>query len=475
MVTFSFKVDMRKARGKLIKDLKQTDPNTLVKGEFRVEGICSTCKADKPTVKLAHIADCFKCGNAYHSDCLTLPLSEAFLQQMSTDPSIWWFCPSCVVSTKAETTVDQAVPDQVNLMDSISDKMSDLKTELMNTMSASIDSKFDLIMSKIEHKPDQSYAAAAACEHTVPSHPPPVVVPVNMAPSPPTPLDVVVLSPQTDNTSEVPWSTVAKRVKNKLKNVDVAFTAGNDNSKTISLGFPDTQSRDKGIAAINEDNFLSSIGYESKNATKMLPKITVHNVRNDVFDVLNDTDLKDYDTNQLRELKKKTLKDIILSKNTGIQPLVDTGHTFEVIYLNESKFGSKKLTIGIKVSPAIRKAILEKQRGCIYIEGQSYKISDRFHVKDCYHCQHLGHISTDCPNKLNAPTCMFCSKAHRTSDCRVKQDYSAHCCVKCLNSKVSIEQVNYRTHNSGSPFCPVVERERQRLAAMTDMTSKNVL
>ena len=88
----------------------------------------------------------------------------------------------------------------------------------------------------------------------------------------PGPCEVLVLNPTGDNTSTV-LDDIKKSVTKKLKNVQMTFITTNDNSKKISLGFPSSQSRDDGAAVINENDFLSSIGYESKNASKLLPKV----------------------------------------------------------------------------------------------------------------------------------------------------------------------------------------------------------
>ena len=145
------------------------------------------------------------------------------------------------------------------------------------------------------------------------------------------------------------------------------------------------------------------------------------------------------------------------------------------MYLNKSQVGNKDLTIAFKVSPAIRAAILGKQRGCIYLDGRSYEVSDRFHLKHCYHCQLLGHVSSECPDKSKDPTCFYCMGKHKSSQCTNKRVYSKHCCAKCLSSTFGNDAANFKTHNSASSECPVMARERQRLANMTDFTSKNVM
>jgi hypothetical protein len=286
---------------------------------------------------------------------------------------------------------------------------------------------------------------------------------------------VLVITPAKDDVSgSQPLSGVSKYVSQKLSKVSTAFTASNEIGKKITLGFTDSKTRDEAAAALQSDDFLSAAGYQLKCSNKMLPKLTLHNVQKHVLDEIDTAGLTQ---DAIRELEKKTLRDLMLSKNSSIKPLVDQGHTFQIVYLRRNTYGKKNLTLGIKVSPAIRSAILEKQYGSIYMEGQGYEVTDRFSVKECYHCQLLGHISTDCPKlKDKKPaTCMYCMGQHNSRDCTQKKQYDAHCCARCLASTDPNESVNYRTHNAGDPTCPILARERSRLAAMTDFTSKNVM
>ena len=367
---------------------------------------------------------------------------------------------------------DEAVPGSQEssgstlTIDQMKTLLFDMKEDIMVKVNKVIDDKLGIPKSPLSY----SEAASVGCFI---QQSPIKIIPETPTPGSPVSHEVIVLNPIGDKPPSVPLENITKRISKVLKNVKVSFTAANNNSKKISLGFPDVYTRDEGMAAINEGDFLSSLGYQSKNATKMLPKMTVHNVRNCVLDdIIVNSECSALE--QTRDLEKKTLRDLILAKNTSIQSLVALGHTFDIIYLNKNKFGEKNMTIGLKLSPAVRAAILDKQRGYIYIDCQSYAVSDRFYFKECYHCQMLGHISTDCSNKTKAPTCMYCMGKHMSKDCTHKRHYDQHCCARCHSSKDPNESANYRSHNASSSYCPVMERERARLASMTDITSKNV-
>ena len=161
-------------------------------------------------------------------------------------------------------------------------------------------------------------------------------------------------------------------------------------------------------------------------------------------------------------------------KNPCIDNLVNSGHTFQVVFISSHTNGDD-LTVGLKVSPLIRYKILTEQNGYVFIGGKRCLFSDRFDIGQCYHCQLLGHNSQKCPNKGSSSTCLYCMGNHRSADCTAKNQLEKHCCAKCNNSSVESESQNYKSHNSASPECPVFIRECQRLANITDFSSKNVL
>ena len=56
--------------------------------------------------------------------------------------------------------------------------------------------------------------------------------------------------------------------------------------------------------------------------------------------------------------------------------------------------GENFTTVGIKVSPVIRKYLIEQ--GYIYIGETRCKVVDRIDLKQCFKCQRVGHISSQC-------------------------------------------------------------------------------
>ena len=81
-----------------------------------------------------------------------------------------------------------------------------------------------------------------------------------------------------------------------------------------------------------------------------------------------------------------------MEKNAHVQDLVSNhGRTFQIVYVNS---GDNYTTVGIKVSPDKRHFLIGKQ--WIYIGNTRCKVKDRFDIKQCFKCQRIGHISTQC-------------------------------------------------------------------------------
>ena len=114
----------------------------------------------------------------------------------------------------------------------------------------------------------------------------------------------------------------------------------------------------------------------------MLPKLTITVIPNHIFDDIEETGK---DQSQVRMEEKKRVIGLICDKNPCIRDLVNIGHTLDVIYLRRYQ-NDHFVTIGIKVSAAIRKAIIDQQRRSIYIVISCCPTTDRYHSLQCYHC-----------------------------------------------------------------------------------------
>ena len=281
--------------------------------------------------------------------------------------------------------------------------------------------------------------------------------------------DVVILSPinpdDNFNTSDV--DSVKKAVSTKLKSVPYDIPNSGGKTGNIAVRFPSSTARDRGVEAISE----GTLGYKYRDATKMLPKLTLQDVPSFV---LMDVDKTNLSQSQIREAEKTAIINEICSKNQAVDELVKLGHTLQVVYMgNPSTRGT--ISVGLKVSPTIRLLLLDTQNGFVFVGDKRIIVKDRFFVKQCYHCQLFGHVSADCPQQQSRPTCLYCMGSHRSSLCTNKHNVSAHSCAKCSASKIQSDVAGHKTHNSASTECPVYKRECKRLVQVTDFTSKNVM
>ena len=204
----------------------------------------------------------------------------------------------------------------------------------------------------------------------------------------------------------------------------------------------------------------------------MLPKITLKGVPGYL---LQNVDVSNLNESQIFDAKKQLLISQIKDKNPCIKTLISAGHTFEIVFISSHSNHYNDISIGLKVSPLVRSKILSEQSGYVYVGSKRCLFSDRFNIGQCYHCQLLGHKSQNCPDKDENSTCLYCMGNHRSNVCTLKNQTEKHCCAKCHNSNFEEDKKNYKSHNSASPDCPVYVRECQRLANITDFTSKNIL
>ena len=510
MLDFSFKIRGTTRRGKLLKTLLSAgNESDVLDAKMTSNNACSICNDDVKDPSL--IIDCFLCNKKFHVPCLKHPIPSDYIHILSTNPCLWWFCATCVSKAEAnnrdsattgelkgQTQHDHQVDFMKNLSVTFDEQFSSLKKELMSHMDTVIENKFNKIVTKSTKDSECSESEIRATEprsmyssffspkdSTVPSQER-VAQPLQTSPkqvsivSP----EVLVLSPTEDHISSMnteKMNKVKQLVEKKLKNCQVVSISCNEKNKKVSLSFPNCDVRKEAATLINADDLLSSFGYQSANAKKMLPKVTIQGVSSEI---LKDVDVSGAgnDEQKIRDLEKKEIVNKIVEKNPGIKELFDQGHTLSVVYLQKTNrnFNNRhvtEITVGIKVSPRIHQVIFGQQQGAIYLGFKRYSVSNRFYVKTCYHCQMVGHTSKDCKEVElgNSPTCMYCTGKHRSSSCTNKKKTDIHVCARCLASPHGKDAETAKTHNAASPECPILAREAARLAANTDFKSKNLM
>ena len=497
MLEFAFKIKGSTKNGRQIKTLlshKLDEPIPL-------SNTCAKCSHD---VDSKDTIECLLCSEKYHVPCLTVSLSPDTLDAIAANPSLWWFCGACIKNNSSkksdnssDTTKENPV-NQVDLMNSISKRFSEqfsvLKNEIMNNMETIIEDKFSSIAAEKSDDNISLYSSILSSNSNIVKEvsPPPqaprsqnfsqvsLSSQLSHAPQLPSP-EVLVLSPKNSTCNSLDMNKVKKFVEGKLTTCQTEYIRCYDDTKKVCIGFCNPDLREKAAALINSGNTLDSYGYQSKNSNKMLPKITIHGVSADILDDI-DFEGANGEPNKIRDLEKHQIITMICNKNPQIKKHRDSGHTLSVVYLRRGhrKRGGKEceeLTIGLKVSPLIHKTIFTHLNATLYLGNRRYPVENRFHIKQCYHCQMIGHISSDCPKATEneAPTCLYCAGEHRSAQCPYKTNKDKHQCARCNASANPNDVAEAKKHNGGSLECPIIRREVNRMAINTDFTSKNVM
>lgn len=476
MLEFKFKIRETTRNGRLLKDLVKKDEDVCCR--IPLSKVCGKCCDEVNDQN--EIVQCFLCQNKYHATCLTHTLSPDCLSALTANPHLWWFCAACTTTSETSHSEEQSPAKQVDIMSTFNEQFSVLKNELMSNMNDAIEKKLSSVVEKInvpkqDAQPMRLFNSLFASGSKV--TPPPQV----QQTVPPASAEILSVVPISSDVTAAKMNDVKRFVTNTLKGVPMEFIAPNEKSKKISIGFRDSTTREKADALVSANDVLKSYGYSSKMSNKMLPKVTISNVS---CEILEGIDLEGANDNvdHIRDIKKHCVIMKIVEKNPSVKCLHDEGHTLQVVYLNTNKrtttdqITREELTIGLKVSPAIYQVLFQQQAGSIYIGNRRYKVSDRFFVKQCYHCQMIGHTSQSCQEALadRPPKCMYCAGSHRSADCTKKRNSTDHACARCLASTSTSDSQGAKTHNAGSNQCPMLVRESRRLASFTDFTSKNV-
>ncbi|KAL5270078.1 hypothetical protein ACHWQZ_G003537 [Mnemiopsis leidyi] len=178
---------------------------------------------------------------------------------------------------------------------------------------------------------------------------------------------------------------------------EISLTSSNSSGYKLYLGafqstpLPSTsgQAKDKAKSALEKTLEGSRILVDE--GKKMFPKITVTNIPNYlVSHILTEKSTQ----SQMREKLSGFVKEKFLEKNEVVSKIVVADkRTFEVIYV---KSGENFTTV--EVSPVIRKYLIEQ--GWIYIGETRCKVMDRIDQKQCFKCQRVGHVASQCRNNM---------------------------------------------------------------------------
>ena len=103
--------------------------------------MCSHCNqapdADKEVIK------CMKCNHSFHINCMHLPISEDVVKVISDNPSMWWFCLSCVSVKSSDTLSSNEMNENGTVQPEVilQSTLTSFKKEVLTLISETIDRK----------------------------------------------------------------------------------------------------------------------------------------------------------------------------------------------------------------------------------------------------------------------------------------------------------------------------------------------
>ena len=472
------KLDGRTARGRLWKELN-TSGKPLKQGVLLNKTVCSYCNqtpdAGKETI------NCMSCHSVFHITCLLKPVSASFLEVIADNPSVFWCCPACIgcksgeVNSNDSGTADNSMAGvdvmlqntlltfKRDILTLVGETMDDKLKSLSNAVNKSSISNTDenVVLQMNDRRIDtakKSYGevlSGVPGAKTQPVTRPPAENITSDAPSSKKPeKHILLLKPtdQIDTSSAIEQKNSLNTVYKTVTDINVEFCSVKK-SGTIAIGFPDAASKKLAEEKIKSNEACSAV-FTTDSPKKMLPKVIVKDINEILFDSC--------DKENRDEMKSVLLKDIML-RNKGIQSIIDSNpeEFVHVVTIQKIMPSASRVSYNavLKMSCEIRKHI-HQNNDKLYISFNRCKVTDRFHVTQCYHCQKPGHYSNSCKDKKEGklPTCFYCSGPHASKTCPTKQqDDKKQCCVNCLKSNNPDMVKNAETHTAASYKCPIIQ------------------
>ena len=486
------KLDGRTVRGRIWKDLN-TCGKTLKQGILLNKVLCSFCN-HKPDAE-TEVITCMNCNSAFHISCLLKPVSERFLNVIAENPSVFWFCPACIGcksgdngNNDTDIAYSSTDGDIVRSNVIMQSTLMSFKHDILKLVGETIDNKFKNFSNPACSKAvtsgndgaqqnnnsntvndKKTYSKALSGTPTVQSQPfvhPPVENKSHPVQSGKKLEKHVLLLKRNDEfstSSEYDEKQSLNSVYKAVTNVNIEFCSVKK-SGTIAIGFPDAASKKIAAEKINNDVICNSV-FTTDSPKKMLPKVTVKNINEVLFE--------NCDTSNRDEMKAVLLKDIML-RNKGIQSIIDSDSNefIHVVTIQKVMPSSSYVTYNavLKMSCQIRNYIHQNEDK-LYVSFNRCRVTDRFHVTQCYHCQKPGHFSDNCSDKKDGkpPTCFYCSGSHASKSCPTKhQEDQDTCCVNCLKSNNPDMVENAKTHTAASYKCPILQSYVKNIKSKTE-------
>ena len=409
--------------------------------------LCGTEGCQSPTTEFIH---CHLCSKRFHRECINM--DKKFFETLKAKKySVHRYCNICSKKANQTSNPQTPKPDSPNTAHLIAEIKNELKDEIRKEIRQEMEGINSLIQQKFEKfisnktKPAENPTVEQKTTNEKTNK-------WNQGT-----LHTILLKPKKDEEnedenetengdetktfSEENWTTIVKNnINPKLTNVQVSKVLRSKEGKGV-LFFPTKESRDTAAATLKDTYTLES---QDRKVKTLYPKIKISWISKDCFTVLDKTTIKDY----------------IFQKNPTIKDLVEKEKkVFEIIFINDEKDQNYAYAV-VKVDTKIKEAI-NSQGNKIYIGLSSCKVTDRYHLIQCYKCQEFGHVkgSTNCNlYNMEKEVCLYCAADHKSKTCPVKKDgIKAFKCHNCLSSKDVKIKSKYTGHTTTSFHCPILQ------------------
>lgn len=206
---------------------------------------------------------------------------------------------------------------------------------------------------------------------------------------------------------------------------------------TVQYGFASAEEMARAAGKIEEKTS------EKVKQFVQTPKVTLRNA--DVSFI--GTDVND------RAITDELIINSIVDLNSDVRELIESGEKMSVVYFQRHKHNADEATVGVKVSQQLCNLLLSK--GFVHMGHSFSRVVERVFVKQCYKCQGLGHLISDC--KARTANCFRCGGSHFSRDCttRTRADMK---CINCEHSSNPHTRNSAKTHSAASLECPTIKQ-----------------
>lgn len=242
---------------------------------------------------------------------------------------------------------------------------------------------------------------------------------------PPKDSEKVVLLYPTDEAmtdSEVTKKIVKEALAPKQQGIQIrALRKVQKGGVAIESGTKKSAQKIRDIAAKNER-------IKAVEPKKILPKVMLYDVD--------------------RTLSEEDVKEFIFLQNLAEHGVMEKEMAgFKILY-KVGRRDAETVNLVVEIEPKLREILLEAGR--VYIDYDSCRIVDFYHISRCYRCQGYGHVQKFC-KKEGGHVCSHCGReGHEFMECPQKQGKPS--CVNCVSAKKPSD------HKVGTLDCPMYKR-----------------